>query len=283
MDQAQPVDSHVHSEWSWDAPAASMRGSCARAVELGLPGIAFTEHLDFTTFAVALDGPYASDHLTSLASPDGQLSPPAFDVVGFMEAIDECRQRFPDLKIFSGLEMGQPHWHPAEFSAVLQAGQFDRVLGSLHCLPDGDQFAEPWLLYPHWDAAALVRAYLADIPRLVASDIAFTVLAHIDYPIRSWPTETAGPFDPTAFEDEFRAALRATADSGRALEINTRIPLHSTILTWWHDEGGDAVTFGSDAHLPDFVGHEFRDAAAMAEAYGFRPGRHPYDLWGRVD
>jgi histidinol-phosphatase (PHP family) len=277
-----PVDSHVHSEWSWDTPVGSMAGSCARAVELGLAGIAFTEHVDFTTFGIALDGPYQSDHLTSLAGDDGQLTPPPFDAAGYLQAIEVCRERYPDLRILSGLEMGQPHWHVPEFSEVLGAGQFDRVLGSLHCLPDGDGFAEPWLLYPRRDAAGVLREYLAGICTLMASDVPFGVLAHIDYAVRSWPEHEAGPFDPMTFEDEFREALRATAQSGRALEVNTRIPLHSTILTWWYEAGGDAVTFGSDAHLPDFVGHQFREAAAMAEAHGFRPGRHPHDLWGRA-
>src|SRR4051812_7223770 len=45
---ALPPDNHNHSEWSWDAFAGSMEGSCARAVELGLPSIAFTEHVDLT-------------------------------------------------------------------------------------------------------------------------------------------------------------------------------------------------------------------------------------------
>ncbi len=279
-----PVDGHVHSEWSWDTPVGSMAGSCARAVELGLAGIAFTEHVDFTTFGIALTGPYQSDHLTALADADGQLTPPpVFDTAGYFEAVEECRSRYPELRIYSGLEMGQPHWHEAAFTAVLALGRFDRVLGSLHCLPDGDRFAEPWLLYPHRVAAEVLQEYLADIPRLMACDVPFGVVAHVDYPIRSWPTETAGPFDPGAYEDEFRVALRAIASSGRALEINTRIPLHSTILTWWHQEGGDAVTFGSDAHQSEYVGHEFRDAAAMAEAHGFRPGRRLYDLWGRAE
>jgi len=121
------------------------------------------------------------------------------------------------------------------------------------------------------------------VAELVAVDGMFSVLAHIDYPVRFWPVEHAGPFDPAVFEAEFRHALRATARSGRALEINTRLPLDATILAWWHEEGGDAVTFGSDAHLPPFVGHGFAEAADMAEACGFRPGRNPYDLWGRVD
>ena len=128
----------------------------------------------------------------------------------------------------------------------------------------------------------MVREYLAGVVEMVAKSDLFSVLAHIDYPVRSWPEDRAGPFDLAVFEEEFRAALRATARSGRALEINTRLPLHATILTWWHEEGGDAVTFGSDAHQPERVGQGFTEAAHMAEAHGFRPGRNPYDLWGRV-
>ena len=48
-----PPDGHVHTEWSWDAAAGSMERSCARAVALGLPSIAFTEHADFTGWLIA--------------------------------------------------------------------------------------------------------------------------------------------------------------------------------------------------------------------------------------
>lgn len=277
-----PTDSHVHSEWSWDAPRASMERSCARAVELGVPAIAFTEHLDHTVWPVARDGPYADDHLTAVAAPDGLLTPPEFDAPGYLEAIERCRSRFPSLRILSGLEMGEPHWHAAACAKVLGAGSFDRVLGSLHCLPDGEGFAEPWGIYPHRAAAEVVRQYLAEVARLVTESDMFSVLAHIDYPVRSWPHQQAGPFDPAGFEEEFRNALRATAQAGRALEINTRIPLHSAVLAWWHEEGGEAVTFGSDAHLPSAVSHGFREAAHMAEASGFRPGKNPYDIWPRT-
>jgi histidinol-phosphatase (PHP family) len=277
-----PADSHVHSEWSWDTPVGSMQGSCEQALKLGLPAIVFTEHIDYTVFTIALEGEYASDHLTALADADAQLTPPRFDPYGYLEAIEECRDRFPSLHILSGLELGEPHRHAAECAKMLAAGPFDRLLGSLHALPDGERWAEPWLLYPHRVAAEVVREYLAEVVNLVNVSGMFSVLAHIDYPIRSWPEATAGPFDPWAFEGEFRDALQATAQSGRALEINTRIPLHSTILTWWYEEGGEAVTFGSDAHLPDFVGYEFRAAAEMAEAHGFRPGLNPYEVWARI-
>ncbi|WP_214102817.1 PHP domain-containing protein [Acrocarpospora catenulata] len=278
-----PADSHVHSEWSWDAPLASMERSCARAVELGLPAIAFTEHVDYTVLRVTPDVLEENDHLLALSTPDGLLTPPAFDAGGYLEAIERCRERFPDLRILSGLELGEPHWHAAATAKLLAAGRFDRVLGSLHCLPDGGGFAEPSHLYGQRPAAEVVREYLAEIAKLVAGSEVFSVLTHIDYPVRHWPSREVGPFDPTAFEEEFRYALRMTAQSGRALEINTRVPLHPVLVTWWHEEGGEAVSFGSDAHVPSAVAHGFREAADLAEACGFRPGRDPYGLWARVN
>ena len=277
-----PADSHVHSEWSWDTAVGDMEGSCARAVELGLPAIVFTEHLDHTVWRIALDGPYATEHLTALAGPAGLLTPPVFDAVGYLAAVERCRDRFPQLRVLSGLEVGEPHRHAGQCAQVLAAGRFDRVLGSLHTLPDQGAYAEPWGIYPHRAAHEVVREYLAGVASMVAAGGLFSVLAHIDYPVRSWPAATAGPFDPDAFEEEFRHALRATAQSGRALEVNTRLPLHAVVLTWWHEEGGDAITFGSDAHLPAAVGHGFADAVRMAEAHGFRPGRNPHDWWGRA-
>jgi histidinol-phosphatase (PHP family) len=276
-----PADSHVHTEWSWDAPDGSMRASCERALTLGLPAIAFTEHVDHTVWRVELDQVEPHDPLAVLAE-DGQLRPPAFDAAGYLAGIAECRERFPDLRVLSGLEVGEPHRHATEVAGVLACGDFDRVLGSVHSLADGTEFAEPPGLFAHRAPAEVVRSYLAEVALLVSSDQPFEVLAHIDYPVRSWP-DGAGGFDPADFEDEFRHALRVTADSGRALEINTKVPLHATILRWWHEEGGASVTFGSDAHEPDSIARGFTDAVHLAQARGFRPGRHPHELWARVD
>jgi histidinol phosphatase-like PHP family hydrolase len=52
-----PADGHVHSEWSWDAPDGSMERTCARALDIGLPAVAFTEHAhDPTTLARGFAG-----------------------------------------------------------------------------------------------------------------------------------------------------------------------------------------------------------------------------------
>lgn len=273
----------MHTQWSWDASSGSMEQSCARAVELGLPAIAFTEHVDHTVWTVDRDVIAGNEHLLSFTSPDGRVTPGAFDACGYLEEVARCRGLFPDLRILSGLELGEPHLHQAAVAQVLAAGPYDRVLGSLHCLPDADGFTEPGELFGRRAAAEVVREYLKDVARMVSTDETFSVLAHADYPVRSWPEGEAGPFDPKDYEAEFRHTLGATAAAGKALEINTVVPLHATILRWWHDVGGDAVTFGSDAHDPSAVARRFREAAHMAEAHGFRAGRDPHGLWTRVD
>lgn len=274
------ADSHVHTQWSWDAANGAMVESCQRAIELGVPAIAFTEHVDHTVWNVAMER-VAPDHPLALLAQDGQLHPPAFDALGYLAMAAECRDRFPELRILTGLELGEPHRHGPQVAQVLAAGDFDRLLGSVHSLADGHGFTEPAALFRDHDPAQVVRAYLAEVAELMSSDAPCQVLAHVDYPVRHWPA-AAREFDPGAFEDEFRHVLRVTAESGRALEVNTRLPLHATILSWWRDEGGTAITFGSDAHEPDSIAKGFREAQQMAEAHGFRPGAAPHEFWGRA-
>jgi histidinol-phosphatase (PHP family) len=260
-----------------------MEQSCAEAVRLGLPAIAFTEHLDHTVWTAGPEGlaQLPPDHPVAVFSDQhGRVTPPAFDVEGYLEAVERCRTQFPELVVLSGVEIGEPHWHADAAQAVLASGAFDRVIGSLHCLPAGDVFHEPGELYALGDPGQVVRDYLAEVTRLVSDSDSFAVLGHIDYPVRSWPA-AQGSFDAAAFEDEFRQALRATAESGRALEINTVVPLQATILRWWHDEGGAAVTFGSDAHEPSRLARGFAEAAAMAEAHGFHPSGNIAEPWPR--
>ena len=260
-----PPDGHVHTEWSWDAEAGSMERACARAAALGLPSVAFTDHADFTRWVTGPGEPRAA---------------PPLDAAGYLAAVQRCRDRYPELRIRSGTELGEPHWHAEQVAALLAAGHFDRVLGSVHALAaDGIRMVDGEL-FSRLGPGGLMRAYLEEALRLAASGAPFAVLAHIDYPVRYWPA-TAGPFDPAGFEEEYRAVLAELARSGRALELNTRVPLAREIVRWWHEAGGGALAFGSDAHDPALVADGFAAAAGQAEAAGFRPGRDQHDFWLR--
>src|SRR6267154_2242876 len=157
-----PADNHVHSQWSHDTgPRASMAAACARAVELGLPAVAFTEHLDFTEWGPG--DPISGTGIT----PNDQWGPRPLDVDGYLSCVDECRHRFPSLRILSGAEAGEPHLFAGSAAAVLSSGRFDRVLGSVHTLPSGGRLIYARALLRREPAGTLMRRYFAEVIAMI--------------------------------------------------------------------------------------------------------------------
>lgn len=270
-----PPDNHVHTHWSWDtADAVTMAKACERALARGLPAIAFTEHLDFTVWH---EDDAATAHGLIDRHPAQQLP---IDVEGYLAELTECRERFPELRIWSGVETGEPHLFASSIAAHLERSPVDRILGSLHSLSlDGRLVGVGRLL--HDDAEATMRRYLTEMVRMVESSEVFQVLAHVDFPRRYWPGGSHRYVEKD-YEEEYRAVFRALAGTGRALEVNTSSPLASVDqVRWFREEGGEAISFGSDAHQPTAVGQRFELAVDVVEAAGFRPGRDRFDFWRR--
>jgi len=132
-----------------------------RAIELGLPAIAFTDHADFVKVH---DDQYC------------------VDIVGYLESIDRCRAKYTGLRILSGVELGEPHWFPKETAEVLAAGPLDNVLGSVHCIKlegqvvDASQFRDRQGV----DFAAATRAYFAEVLAMIEGGQPFETLAHLE-------------------------------------------------------------------------------------------------------
>ena len=278
---ALPADGHVHTQFSYDTLVGDMEATCARAVALGLPAVAFTEHAERSGSTVlAHEVQYYSEHLQPLIAENGVFTPPPLDLDGYLESVARCRDLFPGLRILTGVELGEPHWHGDWSADLVKAGGFERVLASLHSLQARGGFADVGALLQEGDPLGVVRRYLAELERLASSTVHFDVLAHVDFPLRYLP-ESARPFDPAVVEPEYRAALTALARSGRAMEVNTSLPLAEPILRWWRDVGGQEVTFGSDAHQPSRLARRFAEVRAMVEAVGFRPAADPAAPWRR--
>jgi histidinol-phosphatase (PHP family) len=274
-----PPDNHVHSQFSYDALAGSMEATCEHAVQIGLPALAFTEHADFTPWPIGPDVELP-EQWRSLVS-DGLLVPPPLNLAGYGECLERCRLRFPELRILSGVELGEPHWHRAAAGRLLGDASFDRILASVHSVTIGPVTAEISQFLADVDPTPAMRVYLAEAAALVSEFNAYDVLAHIDYPVRSWPADVK-PFDPFDFQDEYRHVLRLLARAGKALEVNTQVPLHPQILAWWRADGGQAISFASDAHSPDRLAAGFAEAVRVAEAAGFGAGNDPLGLWYRT-
>jgi len=250
-----------------------MARSCEQALAAGVPAVAFTDHLDFTDWtegdqigASNLD-PHRYDRMHVL------------DVTGYLAAVDDCRQRYPDLRILSGAEIGEAHMWAASAGRLVARSGFERILGSLHAIPSNGRLTAADELFRQLPADEVMRRYLGELLRLVEGSDLFQVLAHLDFPRRMWPW-TAGRYDERAFEAEYRAVLGALAASDRVLEVNTKSPMVSAqLVRWWREAGGKAVSFGSDAHQPWRVGDKFKLAVDVVETAGFRAGRDRFDFW----
>ena len=265
MTPVQLADNHVHTEWSWDAARIPMDASCRRAVELGLPSIAFTEHADWVRGQDAV-----------------------VEIEGYFECIERCRAAYPGLRIMSGVEMGEPHLFPESARKLLSA-PFDRVLASVHCVrSQGERVdASKRGFLTSLNVEEVFSRYLGEVMALLESDQTFDVLAHLDYPKRYWPSEPR--YDEMPHEQEFRRILRAAAARGTVLELNTtrgRDPSRflcpgPVVLDWWREDGGRALSFGSDAHRPETIAAGFGLAQEVAAAAGFNPSDDPNGFWLR--
>ena len=103
-------DYHIHTRFSCDSEA-EMGSVCASAIAMGIREIAFTDHSDF-----------------------GPNDPPGyFCLEDYLSAIEPCRARYgSQLCIRAGIEMGEPHIFREEARNILEAGNFDYVIGSAH-------------------------------------------------------------------------------------------------------------------------------------------------------
>jgi len=244
-----------------------MERSCVRAIEIGLPAIAFTDHADFVVV---------------------QQGQHCVDIGGYLDAVERCRARFRNLRILSGVELGEPHWFPEETARILAAGKLDRVIGSVHCVRIGDETvdASQFRNRPAAELPAAVESYFGEVLAMVESSEPFEALGHLDYPKRYW-VDGAPPYREQDYEEVQRAILKAAALRGLVLEANTtrgeegKLCPGPTVLRWWYEEGGEAVSFGSDAHDPDKVAGGFGLATQVVEAAGFKPSSDPMALWRR--
>lgn len=82
------------------------------------------------------------------------------------------------------------------------------------------------------------------------------------------------PVTLNRYQDAIRAILRTAVEKGRGMEVNTcrgrTLEEWRPILALYRDCGGEIVTVGSDAHLPEHVGLGISEACALLQQTGFR-------------
>lgn len=237
-------DCHVHTTHSCDADT-TLAQAIAAATDRGI-GLIITDHME-------LDFP--------IPPPDFRLNVPRF----FAES-SPLRSE----KLLLGIEIGITDRSMQANNALVQAHDFDFVLGSVHVL-HGREVDED--LYADMDEAAVYHEYLTKCAQLVRSaDI--DALGHIDYPLRSTSREL--PY--ADYREEFSTLFDVLLSHNILLELNTsRLSdpvAYANLLaiySAYQAQAGCYVTLGSDAHEPQEIADNFSLAKTFLLEAGLTP------------
>ncbi len=250
-------DSHTHSENSFDGHDSVIM-ICDRAANLGLYSITVTDHCECNEF-------YGNkDHFDYRSAIANSIRDTA-----------KAHALYHDrLKIYTGIELGQPTQDRKAAEEALSLTEYDFVLGSLHNLRGEQDFY--FLEYTPQNAPLLLERYFCELLELVQENC-FDSLAHLSYPMRYIGAHPEITANMDYFKSELDEVLSTLAKNDRALEVNTsglRQMMGKTlpdedVIRRFRELGGKYVTLGSDAHRWGDVGAGIEDGLQLLLKCGF--------------
>lgn len=228
------MDYHLHSTHSFDGDQ-SLDELCRQMVTLGVDEICLTEHME-------------------PGHPDPECDvPPIWDV--WLDELRQMRARYPKLMIRAGVEIGDNPACQAEIIRLLDSLPLDYRLLSLH-LVNGVDCYDREKYYTGKTRAQAYREYVEAKAASVCAWTDFDAVSHIGYVSRYSPWDGAArPLQYEDAPDAFDEMLRHIIRLDKCLEINTSsfellggaMP-SASIIRRYIELGGEAFTFGSDAH-----------------------------------
>ena len=253
------VDNHTHSCFSADSKM-ELDDAVRVAQEAGLQGIVFTDHID-------------------LGIPDGgpQFN---FDIPSQQQAIDATIEKFrdssSDFLILKGVEIGVDLGSMPLIENILRNHKFDTVIASQHLIEGFDPYYGGY--YDAYDYTEAYGRYLEVFYKGITTMKDFDILGHYDYIVRyaSYPEVSITYSD---FGDIMDTIFRYLIEHGKVFEINTktyqlyrgRTPiLDVQLLKRFVELGGEAISFGSDAHNISRIAEKFDWCREIALSAGLK-------------
>lgn len=188
-----------------------------------------------------------------------------------LAAMREAAKLVPQVKVRLGIEIDFQPERVGEADELLAAFNLDFVIGSVHAIGDFVFDMESSLSqYSHWSIDKLYKAYY-EILAQAAGNRQFDIIGHPDV-IKVFNFRPEGSGLPYA-----QAALQAIKQAGLAIEINTNgrykpagefYPAQDILKECF--ALSIPVTLSSDAHAPENVGRDVREAAELAYTVGYR-------------
>lgn len=248
-------DFHIHTSYSDDC-SFEMESYIVPALEKGLKGICFTDHIDID---------YPRDTIKFLLEYEPYL-------IELNRLRDKYRSK---LEIFLGIEFGmQPHILDTDTS-FFSGKNFDYVLGSIHSTSKKELYGGGYLegITEHQG----IVNYFTEMLYCVKNFKSYNNLGHLDA-ISRYVSQETKPYKAAKYIDYIEEILKAVIESGKGIELNTsgkRYGLGNfhpepSIVKLYKQLGGEIVTLGSDSHSNSTLAYGFEEAMDVLVSCGFK-------------
>lgn len=173
-----------------------------------------------------------------------------------------------------GIEMDFVHGREDRIASLLDAHDFDYVVGSVHFVGDREVDHDEYDIWESdGDPDRIWRRYFETLAEAARSGL-YDILAHPDL-VKVWGAKRPRPSrDPRFF---YEPAIEAIAESGIAVEVSTagwRKPVGelypSDAFAAMCVDAGAAFALSSDAHVPEDVGSAYDRAQEAMRGWGVR-------------
>ena len=248
-------DQHMHCNFSGDSDALP-EDMIKAGIAHGLSGICFTDHLDY----------------------DYPEEPNIFllDFDNYFKVLSDLREKYADkIPVNIGIELGLQPQAAGQNLAVAEKYPFDFIIGSSHVVNHMDPYYPEFFAGRGEDAAYM--EYFESVLENINSGVDFDVYGHIDYVVRYGPNKNAF-YTYEKFKDIVDEILTQLISKGKGIEVNTGGFKYGLghpnptedIIKRYRELGGEIITMGADAHVPEYVAYEFDKTAQIIKKCGFK-------------
>lgn len=238
-------DMHIHTEFSCDSEA-KMEDYILGAKRKGITTICFTDHVDLNTNDYGYNY-YAADK--------------------FWNKFNAVKSKADNqIEVLAGIEFGEPHLY-GERLAELGKNPYDFIIGSIHWI--GNMFPCQ-KVREQYQAKEFYTLYWQEVLKTVRAG-GFDALGHIDFPKRYY-----GEIYYT--ESVMNEIFRNLLDKDLVIEMNTsslrkghaQTMPGKELLEIYKANGGKYATIGSDAHVVEDIGADYRMAKNLLDELGLQ-------------
>lgn len=246
-------DYHLHTDFSGDSTTPP-RAQIEQAIQLGMTSLCITDHHDYD-----VDSPIDF----------------TMDIGSYFDVMTRLREEYRDrIDVRIGIELGLQVHLKEYFKKQVCRYPFDFIIGSTHFVNRKDP-AYPEFFENRDECDAYLQYFETTLENINNLDD-YDVAGHIDYIVRYGPNKAAR-YSYGAYREILDSILKAIIGHGKGIECNTagfrkgigQPNPDAALLRRYRELGGEIITIGSDAHIPEDLGADFDRSRDLLKDCGF--------------